>query len=60
MAELTLAPEGSASLAKLQLLHELLHLRSGCTQGCRMSEKTNKGGSQNLHEHMYIYSTISN
>ena len=30
--------EGSGSLAMLQLLHELLHLRSGCTQDCRMSE----------------------
>ena len=26
MAGLTLAPEGSGSLAKLQLIHELLHL----------------------------------
>ena len=38
MAGLTLAPEGSCSLAKQQLLHKLLHLRSGWTQGCRMSE----------------------
>ena len=38
MAGLTLAPEGSGSLAKQQLLHKLLHLRSGWTQGCRMSE----------------------
>ena len=38
MAGLTLAPEGSGSLAKLQLLYELLCLRSGWTQGCRMSE----------------------
>ena len=38
MAQLTLAPEGSGSLAKLQQLHELLRLRSGWTQGCRMSE----------------------
>ena len=29
MARITLAPEGSGSLAKLQLLHELLRLRSG-------------------------------
>ena len=41
MGELTLAPEGSGSLAKLQLLHELLHLRSGWTQDCRMSENNN-------------------
>ena len=50
MAGLTLAPEGSGSLAKLQLLCELLHLRSGWTQGCRMSEnKQKKGSSRNLH-----------
>ena len=56
MAGLTLVPEGSGSLAKQQLLHELLHLRSGWTQGCRMSEnKQKKGSSRNLHEHMYIY-----
>ena len=33
MTGLTLAPEGSGSLAKLQPLHELLHLRSGCPRG---------------------------
>ena len=56
MAGLTLVPEGSGSLAKQQLLHELLHLRSGWTQGCRMSEnKQKKGSSRNLPEHMYIY-----
>ena len=57
MAGLTLAPEGSGSLAKQQLLHELLHLRSGWTQGCsRMSEnKQKKGSSRNLHKRMYVY-----
>ena len=39
MTGLTLASEGSGSLAKLQPLHELLHLRSGCYRGCRMSER---------------------
>ena len=29
LAGLTLVPEGSGLLVKLQLLHELLHLRSG-------------------------------
>ena len=43
MAGLTLASEGSCSLVKQQLLHKLLHLRSGWTQGCRMSE--NKQGA---------------
>ena len=38
MAGLTLASEGSGSLAKLQLIHELLHQQAGWTQGCRMSE----------------------
>ena len=38
MTGLTLAPEGSGSLVKLQPLHELLQLRSGCSRGykCRM------------------------
>ena len=38
MTRLTLASEGSGSLSKLQPLHELLHLRSGCHWGymCRM------------------------
>ena len=39
MTRLTLASEGSGSLAKLQPLHKLLHLRSGCNRGCRMSER---------------------
>ena len=39
---LTSAPEGSGSLAKLQLLHELLRLRSGWTQGCRMFREQTK------------------
>ena len=38
MAGLTWALEGSGSLAKLQLIHELLHLWSGSNWGCRMSE----------------------
>ena len=38
MTRLTLASEGSGSLAKLQPLHKL-HLRSGCYRGCRMSER---------------------
>ena len=42
MAGLTLTSEGSGSLAKLQLLHELLQLRSGWTQGCRISDKKSK------------------
>ena len=38
MTRLTLAPEGSGSLAKLQPLHKLLQLRSRCNRGymCRM------------------------
>ena len=39
MTGLTLASEGSGSLAKLQPLHELLHLRSGCSRGYRISER---------------------
>ena len=39
MTGLTLASEGSGSLAKLQSLHKLLHLRSGCYRGCRMSQR---------------------
>ena len=35
MTGLTLAPEGSGSLAKLQPLHELLQLRYGCSRGYR-------------------------
>ena len=38
MTGLTLAPEGSGSLAKLQPLHKLLHLRSGCSRGYTISE----------------------
>ena len=57
MAELTLAPEGYGSLAKLQLLHELLHQRSGWTQGCRMSE--NKQGA-NYKYTSYVTNQIVN
>ena len=42
MSELTWAPEGSCSHAKLQLLHELLCVRTGSIQGCRMSENKEK------------------
>ena len=37
-ARLTLVSEASGSLAKLQLVHEHLRLRSGSNWGCRMSE----------------------
>ena len=37
-AGLTLAREGCGSLAKLQPIHEHLHLRSSCHWGCEMSE----------------------
>ena len=43
MAELTLASEDSGSLAKLQLILQLLHLQACFHWGCRMSENR-KGG----------------
>ena len=54
MVGLTLAPEGSGSLAKLQLLHELLHLRSGWTQDCRMSENKQIKVVQEISMNVYI------
>ena len=38
MTRLTPASEDSGSLAKLQPLHELLQLRSGCSRGYRISD----------------------
>ena len=38
MTGLTLASEGSGSLAKLQPLHKFLHLRPGCSRGYRISD----------------------
>ena len=56
MAGLTLAPEGSGSLVKLQLIHKLLHLRSGWTQGCRMSENKRKAVQEiSMNVCMYVY-----
>ena len=43
MAGLTSAPEGSCSLAKLQIIHEHLCLRSGSHWGCRVSENKRWG-----------------
>ena len=55
MAGLTLVPQGSGSLAKLQLLHELLCLRSGCTQGCRMFREQTKERQFKKSPWTYVY-----
>ena len=64
MAGLTLAPEGSGSLAKQQLQQELLCLRSGWTQGCRMSENKQRKVVQETSMNMCIlkqpYTKINN
>ena len=59
MAELTLVPEGSGSLAKLQLLHELLRLRSGYTQDCRMLENKQIKVVQEISMNVCIYTVQS-
>jgi len=41
MEGLTLAPEGSGSLSKLQTVHGLHHLRSCYCWGCRIPENKN-------------------
>ena len=64
MAGLTSAPEGSGSLAKQQLQQELLRLRSGWTQGCRMSEnkqrKVVQETSMNVCILKQLYTRINN
>ena len=48
MAALTLAPEDSGSLAKLQPIHKLLCLRSGCDWDCRMSGNNKRKVNQEI------------
>ena len=54
MAELTLAPEGSGSFAKLQLWHELLRQRSDWTPGYRMSDNKHRKMTQEISMNVCI------
>jgi len=49
MAGLTLVPEGSGSLLRLQTVHGLHCLRYRCPRGCRTRDET---GSTNLFKYV--------